>query len=165
MLVKELYKALGYVRFIAHTIHKSMRQSDPQYEESRAMLLNATLNQKNAPIHTKSDTQYRPSLKQSRREPRYSINLARLRILPPACTLVSHAHSSTHESRHKRNKNENKTMKTTQNAGQTQGYRTRYQTREDGDSQLNPSQQSNNSTVIGNKKRKRKKEIKETQKD
>lgn len=46
------------------------------------MLLNATLNQENAPIHTKSDTQYRPSLKQSRREPRYSINLARLRILP-----------------------------------------------------------------------------------
>lgn len=98
------------------------------------MLLNATLNQEKAPIHTKSDTEYRPSLKQSRREPRYSIILARLRTLPqpapsfPTPILVR----MRADKRHNKN-NENKTR-----SGKTQGYRTRYQTRDDGDSQLKP---------------------------
>lgn len=81
--VRNFGKALGYINTSpAHRYVTSVGQGIPQSEESRAMLLNATLNQEKAPIHTKSDTQYRPSLKQSRREPRYSINLARLRPLP-----------------------------------------------------------------------------------
>lgn len=98
------------------------------------MLLNATLNQEKAPIHTKSDTQYRPSLKQSRREPRYSINLARLRTLPqpapsfPTPILV----------RMRADKRDRKTMKIGQEAGKRRAIEQGIRQEMMGDSQLKP---------------------------
>lgn len=111
----------------------------------RAMLLNATLKQWTAPIHTKSDTQYRPSLIQSHREPRYNIDLARLRILPqPASSFPTP--NLVHMRANKRNENKTNNAKKAnaeKRSAIEQGIRQeiwRQPTR--------TSQQSNDSTIV-----------------